>query len=398
MITRDLNHRRGTRGSYNFETPGDMRSRELSFVVKPSTNLSDFRVVDKNSLRDGEITISFNEGEGKSIVTVNMLDEDTYSLNAGNYFYDLDDLTGSITLYAGMFLLSADVQSPLDNLELIPSNCSRVMLLNPEEFPENSFVRKTIVNGKEGFGQLVIEDAKNLLGVYSLEQGKVDKEPGRGLSDINFTQQLKTGYDACITDRHTHANKSNLDSINQTLNTSGTPQFSQLGIGRACQVSWSLALFSGLTTRGGTYIDWEGGNARIRENSYNLEFINYDGTSLITTFRTGAAGNTSYKPLSTTGQSYKTVNVSANTTLTASDHVVLVTTSSSDKTITLPISGIADGTVFIIKKIDSGAGKVNVQGASGTIDGQAYTQISAEYGYLHALKSGGNYFIVGKMI
>ena len=123
-------------------------------------------------------------------------------------------------------------------------------------------------------------------------------------------------WDLAYTNNHTHSNKAILDStttaftlsllgkINTTYgwgnhanagyltssSTTATPQFSQLGLGRAISASWSLALQSGMTTKSGTYIDWEGGNARIRENSYALEFLTYNGSSLTTKLTISGTG------------------------------------------------------------------------------------------------------------
>lgn len=398
MITKDLNQRRGSKSVYRFEAAGNLTGNELSFVVKPTTIVTDNRVVDKNSLRPGEIAVLFDAVKNVSVVTVSLIEEDTYSLNAGYYYYDLDNLTISVTLFSGIFILSADVQTPMDGMGILPANCPRAILLFPSEFEEDSFVFKTTDEGKEKFSSLEAADAKDILGVTQLEENKVDKESGKGLSELNFTQQLKNNYDSAFNDKHTHANKSNLDTINQVLSTTGNVQFAQIGIGRPCLGSWSLALNTGLSTKSGTYIDWEGGNARIREASYNLEFSGYDGSSQITAFKTGAAGNFSYRPLTTTGIICKVTQVSSNTTLTGLDNVVLVTTSTTDKTITLPVTGIPDGTVYVVKKIDSGSGRIIIQGASGTIDGQASVTLTSENSLFKFIKSGGNYFILGKII
>lgn len=56
--------------------------------------------------------------------------------------------------------------------------------------------------------------------------------------------------------------------------------------------------------------------------------------------------------------------VSSNTTLSASDvgYVVEVTTGASDITITMPASGVSDGDLISIQKVDTGVGKVIVTG------------------------------------
>lgn len=452
MITKDIKQRRGSRQDLIFKAAGNLTGREISFVVKPTTEITDMRVIDKNNLRIEEIELIYDDSSGCTNISVVLSEEDTYSLNPGNYFYDLDDLTVSVTLASGLFMLIADVQTPFDNLDVLPQNCPRAILAMPDEFEDNAFICKTSEEGKGKFTGIDKVDVKILLGIDLLENGKVDKEDGKGLSETNLTPQMKSDYDTafehvsgksnphCVTksqvnlgnvvnvdatnpanitqsadyrfandieksnwnsafsDKHTHANKTNLDNINQNLSTGSTPQFGQLGAGRAAVGTWSLALQSGITTRTGTYIDWEGGNARLRENGYNLEFSNYDGSGLVVTLRTGGSGNISYKPLITNGQAYKVASVNSNIQLTSSDHVALVTTSSSDKTVTLPITGITDGTVFFVKKADSGSGKVIIQGTSGTIDGQTSVELNAQYAAIQLIKNGANYFVLAKCL
>lgn len=452
MITKDIKQRRGSKQNLIFEAAGNLTGREISFVVKPTTEITGVRIIDKNNLRIGEIELIYESSSNITNISVLLCEEDTYSLNPGNYFYDLDDLTESVTLAGGLFMLSADVQTPFDNLEALPQNCPRAILAMPDEFEDDSFICKSTEEGKGKFTGRTRADVKTILGICLLENGKVDKEEGKGLSEVNLTEPMKSGYDAAFehvsernnphgvtksqiglgnvvnadttnpanitqsaeyrfandneksnwnsafSDKHTHTNKTNLDNINQSLSTGGAPQFSQLGIGRAVVGTWSLALQSGITTKGGTYIDWEGGNARLRENGYNLEFSNYDGSALVLTLKTGSSGNISYKPFITNGQVYKVVSVSSNVQLTALDHVVLVSASSSDKIVTLPITGITDGAVFFIKKTDSGSGKVIIQGASGTIDGQSCIELNAQFAAIQLIKSGANYFVLARYL
>lgn len=396
MLVKDIKQRRGSKKEHRFEMAGNLANHEISFVVKASTELTEARTIDKNNLRSGEVELSYNSSTGRTRVSIYLQKEDTYQLKPGNYYYDLDDLTVSNTLAEGLFILSADVQTPFDNVEFIPQNCPRAIIVVPDEFEDNMLVYKITEGGKSRFTGVSIGNAKSLLGITALENCKVDKEAGKGLSDINFTPTLKNNYDSAFAEKHNHTNKTNLDLINQGLGTTCNPQFNQLGIGRSVFGAWSLSLQGGISTRSGTYIDWEGGNARIRETGYNLEFSSFDGSSLSVSFRTGAAANTSIKPLITNGQIHKTVSVSSNITLTASDHIALVTTSTSDKTVTLPVTGIPDGTVYIVKKIDSGSGKVIIQGAGGTIDGQAAIELTNQYNTVHFIKNGFNYYILNR--
>src|SRR5690606_23855014 len=85
---------------------------------------------------------------------------------------------------------------------------------------------------------------------------------------------------------------------------------------------------------------------------------------------------------------------SANQTLTANNHYVLITNGAANDTITPPITGISDGTVFYVKKIDNGAGAtVMVVESGGTIDGELSHSIFYQYTSYCFVKSGSNYLI-----
>jgi len=53
----------------------------------------------------------------------------------------------------------------------------------------------------------------------NLLNNKVDKVSGKGLSENDLTNALKSSYDSAVTDKHTHGNKSILDLIEQPLTT-----------------------------------------------------------------------------------------------------------------------------------------------------------------------------------
>ena len=394
MKMKDLVFRRGSNGFLLFCETGDVSAHELSFVVKPSFEITDYRVIDKLSSREGEITSDFIAGKNETEIRVNIRDEDTYSLAGGNFYYDLDDLTEGRSISGGIFILIPDVQTPFDNLGILPQSLVRMILLNPDEFEDNEFVIRKTVEGKANFGSIDQSSCREMLGINELDERKVDKSPGMGLSENNLSSQLKGDYDSAYAMRHSHSNMSLIDAVNQNLGSGANPQFNQLGVGRGCLGTWSLTLHNGLTTRTSTYIDWEGGNARIRENSFNLEFSNFDGSSLVQTFRTGASGNISYKPLTTSGMKLKTLSVSAQTTLTTTDHAVFVTTGSTDKIISLPVSGIPDGTWFIIKKVDSGSGRGIVQAPGGTVEGGSEYILAQQYSCASFIKSGAGYYVV----
>jgi hypothetical protein len=55
--------------------------------------------------------------------------------------------------------------------------------------------------------------------VTNITDDKVDKVSGKGLSENDLTNTLKSSYDSAVADKHTHVNKSTLDLIEQPLTT-----------------------------------------------------------------------------------------------------------------------------------------------------------------------------------
>lgn len=89
-------------------------------------------------------------------------------------------------------------------------------------------------------------------------------------------------------------------------------------------------------------------------------------------------------------------SVSADTTLTADHHTVLVDATSGNITITLPTATGIDGREYIIKKIDSSSNTVTITPQSSqTIDGQSNYVLSAQNKYIEVKAANGNYYIIG---
>ena len=83
-------------------------------------------------------------------------------------------------------------------------------------------------------------------------------------------------------------------------------------------------------------------------------------------------------------------------TATIADNTILCSAATAAFTLTLPAaSGIA-GREYVIKKIDSSANAVTVDGnASETIDGALTYALSTQYKYVHIKTDGSNWFIIG---
>ena len=81
------------------------------------------------------------------------------------------------------------------------------------------------------------------------------------------------------------------------------------------------------------------------------------------------------------------------TTSTISSDINLVTTSGSNKTLTLP--SVSTGQIVYVKKVDSGAGNVIIQrGGSATIDGATTVSLYAQYESMTLACDGTNWHVV----
>jgi hypothetical protein len=88
--------------------------------------------------------------------------------------------------------------------------------------------------------------------------------------------------------------------------------------------------------------------------------------------------------------------VSGDTTLDATHHIVAADATAGAVVITLPTAvGIA-GTEYVVKKIDSSANTVTVDGATTeTIDGASTKVLSAQWAYTRIISNGANWIITG---
>ena len=92
--------------------------------------------------------------------------------------------------------------------------------------------------------------------------------------------------------------------------------------------------------------------------------------------------------------SVKTVT-SANYTITNTDGLatILVSTSGTNRTITLPAVASSVGRTLTIKKVDSGVGAVTITPNGGTIDGAASFALGVQYNSIGIVSDGTNWSI-----
>ena len=79
--------------------------------------------------------------------------------------------------------------------------------------------------------------------------------------------------------------------------------------------------------------------------------------------------------------------------------VLLVTTGGSNRTVTLPTAAANDGRVITIKKVDSGAGTLIIDGEGAeTIDGDATKIITSIYDFIEVICDGSAWHIINQRI
>lgn len=125
---------------------------------------------------------------------------------------------------------------------------------------------------------------------------------------------------------------------------------------------------------------------------------------------TGSEGLASYSidPTTTTGWGARsipdrayvdtvkgTVRTESTSITAANGDIVLMTTGASDKTVTLPAAATNTDATINIKKVDSGAGNVIIDGnASETIDGNTTETITSQWTNVTVKCDGSNWFII----
>ncbi len=90
-----------------------------------------------------------------------------------------------------------------------------------------------------------------------------------------------------------------------------------------------------------------------------------------------------------------TTKTDTNYTLTVNDDTVLFDTGATTRTATLPAASTVTGKIYHIKKIDSGAGFVTIDGnGSETIDGDLTPDITAQYESFTIVCDGSNWHVI----
>jgi len=91
---------------------------------------------------------------------------------------------------------------------------------------------------------------------------------------------------------------------------------------------------------------------------------------------------------------YTLEEVATATTLTADHFLVVVDTSSTNITITLPASALHKHRVYTIKNIGTGKVTIDANGSE-TIDGETTIELTLQYSYVTIVCDGDEWFIIG---
>jgi hypothetical protein len=139
----------------------------------------------------------------------------------------------------------------------------------------------------------------------------------------------------------------------------------------------------------------------VTMSSYNLTFSSSSGNLIFNPSSSGKVGIGITSPTSNLHAkgsfATKVTTVSANTTLDATHSTVLVSTGSSDKTITLPAASTCTDRIYCIKKTDSGSGDLIIDGnGSENIDGSNTYTMHDQNNAVIIQSDGSNWFVLAK--
>ena len=146
------------------------------------------------------------------------------------------------------------------------------------------------------------------------------------------------------------------------------------------------------------------GSADLTLNtSHDLAILIYSGslskwiaTSLVAAASVSAANTWTVNQYFAAGMRHMYHGLSANTTLTNAYYMVDVDASGGAVTIVLPTAASIAGQTFIIRKNDSSANAVTIDGySSETINGAATLAISVQYTSYTIMSDGTNWMVIG---
>ncbi len=219
-------------------------------------------------------------------------------------------------------------------------------------------------------------DSLNWNTAYSLSHSHANKSKLDSLSfnasTINgITSTLISNWNTAFTNNHTHANKSKLDSLlvaasflNSITGNLGSNAYT------------STAYVPQTTTVNGHAL-----SANVSVTAADVGLGNVTNESKATMFT---------NPIFTLAQTTKSTSYTA----TSSDYAIYCIGGSSGITITLPAAVSNSGRIYVIKKIDSGVGKITIDGnASETIDGALTWLLTLQYESVTIQCDGSNWYI-----
>jgi len=183
-----------------FDVAGDWSAYKLKLTVKPNKNVNTApEFIKLNALNGGndeQFEAAYNTTTNKTRIYITLLSEDSQDFDLTKYYFDCVAIDASdaekvIPLAKGSLLVDLGVYHPLDE---VPSPRETIALVDLTGVEDNSLlliqsevpVPVPLADAKETLGITAVEED-----ISTLESGKVDKETGKGLSEEDFTTEIK---------------------------------------------------------------------------------------------------------------------------------------------------------------------------------------------------------------
>lgn len=152
-IIKNINIYRGDATTLTFANMGIYAGDQIHFVVKAERSISDITII---QLLNKLVTITGNSG------IVELEGNDTADITLNKLYYDVYNVTKSITHYTGEINLLPDVTTPFDGYTMPLAN-RKVVCIDITSFNVNEMLIVKMVNGVKQFVPITLLELKNLL-------------------------------------------------------------------------------------------------------------------------------------------------------------------------------------------------------------------------------------------
>lgn len=130
---------------------------------------------------------------------------------------------------------------------------------------------------------------------FNIASGKSLKINNTVVISSNFMLKNINYFIATVANGFTFQNNAETTNLLAITNAGNATLYGRLSVnGRALNGSWGICVQGGINMNTGSYIDWEGGNARIQESSSALKFYTWDGNALATRMNISNLGDVTF--------------------------------------------------------------------------------------------------------